>query len=444
MKISHISYLLFLVVVMAIPARAQVLDRVIAVIGEEIILESDVENQYNYMIINGQKDDGTLRCQVMDNLIVGKLLLNKAQQDSIEVSDEEVTSEIDSRTNTILSQLDDPNDFEEIYGKSVYEFKAEVRDDIRNEILTDRMRSSVMSDVSCTPREVREFYESIDKDSLGLLPAEVELNHILAIPPFSEESKQAAKEKLTEVRRKLVEENARFEEMALQFSMDGSARSGGDLGTVMRGQMVPDFEEVVYSLRIGDISQVFETEFGYHIAKVTERKGEILKASHILIIPSRSTNGDSLAIAKLNKALDLVSSDSLTFEQAAILFSEDRSTKDCGGCISNPQTGELRIPMDLLDADLFFKIDEMEEGEISDPMEYMMPDGSPAFHVLYLKNKIPPHVPNMKDDYNKIYNATIQVKQAQVFDEWLTSAKKNIYIHIKPTECSNALKNWIE
>jgi peptidyl-prolyl cis-trans isomerase SurA len=427
------------------PASAQsILDRIIAVIGEEVILESDVDNQYNFLIINGEKDDGTLRCKVVEDLIISKLLLNKARQDSIVVSEVEVEAEVERRMSYILDQMENQNDFEAIYGKSVYEFKEDVKEDIESELLINRLRTQVLAEAEVTPREVKSFFKSIPIDSFGLLPAEVELNHLLIVPPFSEESKKDAKDRLKEIRRQIVSENADFAEMAKRYSEGPSAGAGGNLGEFSRGKMVPAFEEVVYSMRVGEVSPVFETEFGYHIAKLLERRGEILNVSHILIIPDRSENGDSIAMGRLVEIKGLINSDSLTFEQAAILFSEDRATKDCGGCISNPQTGELRISMDMMDAELFFKVDDMEKGEISEPMEYQMPDGTTAFHLLYLKNKIPPHNPNLKDDYNKIYSAALQMKQLELFDKWLQSAKSNIYIYLKPSECNNALKNWIQ
>ncbi|MDX2249058.1 MAG: peptidylprolyl isomerase [Bacteroidia bacterium] len=425
--------------------QAQPLDRIVAIIGEEIILESDIDNQYNYMVINGQKDDGTLRCQVMDNLIVSKLLLNKAIQDSIEISEAEVEVEIDRRVTYTLEQMGGEKKFMEVYGKTVDKFKLDIRDDIRGELLINKQRSVMMEGATITPKEVKQFFKIIPIDSLGLLPAEVQINHIVINPPFSDESEQRAKGTLAELRRKILDESADFGELAAKNTDEpGGKERRGDLGWFGRGQMVPEFEEVAYQMRVGEVSEPFKTEFGYHIVKLYEKRGEMVHAAHILKRLSYSTNGDSIAIDSLNKIMELVNSDSLTFEQAAILYSSDRNSKHCGGCISNPQTNELRIPMDALDADMYFKIDEMNPGEISKPMELLQPDGSRAFHVVYLKTKIPPHTPNLQDDYQKIQNAALQNKQAEIFDKWLQSAKKNIYIDIKPTECSNALKNWVE
>ncbi|GAB4427565.1 MAG: peptidylprolyl isomerase [Bacteroidia bacterium] len=422
----------------------QVLDRIIAIVGDEVILESDVDNQYNYLRINGEKDDGSLRCQVMENLIISKLLLDKARQDSIVVADAEVEAEMDRRMEYILSQID-RSQFEEIYGKSIVQFREDIREDIRNELLVDRQRGALLSDSDITPKEVKRFFDQIPRDSLGLLPAEVMLNHIVIKPPFSRESEDKARDLLADLRQQVIDNKATFEQLAARFTEEpGGRERKGDLGWFGRGQMVPEFEEVVYQMRVGEVSEPFRTEFGYHIVYLGERRGERVHASHILRRLAYDPKGDSIAIDSLNRIVELIRLDSFTFEQAAILYSEDRATKHCGGCIANPQTQDLRIPLDALDAELYFKIDEMKPGEISEPAEYFQQDGSRAFHVVLLKTKIPPHTPNLKDDYQKIRNAALQAKQAENFEEWLLSARKNIYIDIKPTECQNALKRWTE
>ncbi|MCI4671121.1 MAG: peptidylprolyl isomerase [Bacteroidia bacterium] len=421
----------------------ETVDKIIAVIGEDIILQSDVDNQYNYLIINGQKDNGTMKCQVMENLIVSKLMLNKARQDSIEVSDAEVDGELDRRISTLLRNLD-PSQFTEIYGKSVAQFRQDIREDIKNELLIQRMQGVIEADTDITPNEVKKFFAKIPEDSLGLLPAEVQVNHIVIKPPYSDESRKAAKELLIEVREKVLDEGADFGELAARYTDEpGGRQRKGNLGEFGRSVMVPEFENVVFNMRPGEVSLPFETEFGVHIVKLHERKGEVLTASHILKNLKVTTNGDSLAMDSLNKILDIIQNDTVTFEQAAMMYSQDRLTRFCGGCISNPQTQELRIPMDALDAEMYFKVDEMKSGEISKPMEYTLPTGEKAFHIVYLKNKIRPHRPNLSTDYQKIRNAALLAKRSENFENWLERAKKNIYIDIKPTECQNALQNWL-
>lgn len=442
-SLRPVSLLALALLFASLLAAQETLDRIVAVIGDEVILQSDVDNQYTYLIINGQKDDGGMRCQIFEELIIQKLLLNKARQDSITVTAGEIDNEINRRVATITDNIG-VAEFESIYKKSIPEFKADIRQDVENELLIDRMRSQVSTDATITPREVKQYYQSLPKDSLGLMPAEVQVNQIVLIPPFSAESKKQARETLEGLRKRVINGEG-FGELAKKYSDDpGSKRQNGMLGEFTPGMMVKAFDDVVFSMREGEVSDVFESEYGYHIIMLHKRQGQVVTASHILKVPSRSVDGDSTAIDSLGRIRARIVADSLTFEQAAIRYSEDRATKDCGGCISNPKTGDLRIPMDLLDSDLFFKVDEMKPGEISQAMEYRMPDGTRAFHLLYLHKKIPPHEPNLEDDYKKIHTAALQAKQAELFEKWLIQAKENIFIDIKPTECGNALRPWLK
>lgn len=425
-------------------AQSSPLDKIVAVIGDEVILESDIQNQYDYLIINGQKDNGGLRCEVFNQLLMNKLLLNKAKQDSITVSADEVNNEIERRIQYFTSNIG-KDEFERIYHKSLAQFKADIRKDVEDELLIQRQRGKVSEEATITPREVKEFFKNIPQDSLGLLPAEVQLNHIVIIPPFSEKGKADAKKELEELRRRVVEKGEGFADLAKKYSDDpGSRKQGGSLGEFTPGMMVKQFDDVVYSLREGEVSEVFETEYGFHIVMLHSRKGQVVNASHILRVPFRSENGDSVAVDSLNRIRRRILADSLTFEQAAIRYSQDRTTKDCGGCIANPKNGELRIPLDVLDSEMFFKVDEMNEDEVSEPMEYRMPDGTRAFHLLYLHRKLPPHAPNLEDDYKKIYTAALQAKQSEIFEKWMLKAKENIYIDIRPTECTTALGKWLK
>ncbi len=428
--------------------KGQILDRIVAVIGDKIILSSQVEDNYNYYIINGQKDDGTLKCSILENLILDKLMLNKAELDSIVVSESQVDSEVDRRVQFTLQQMNgSTEEFENIYGKPVLQFKEDIHEEVKEQLLINRQKSTIFEEATITPREVKEFFATIPKDSLGLLPAEIQLNHIVINVPWSEESKDVARKELLEYRRQIMEDGKDFSDLAKRYSEDpGSRVNGGSLGQFGRGMMVAKFEEVVYSMREGDISDVVETEFGFHIIQLHKRQGELVEASHILRKPKPSLEGDSVVLAKFDEIQELIAIDSLTFEEAAIVYSEDRASKDCGGCITNPKApGELDVPLDALPADMYFKVESMAAGEVSPPLkidETSGQTGRPAYHVIFVKKKIPPHAPNLKDDYKTIYNAALRARQGEILDAWVESAKKNIYIDIKPNECSNALKNW--
>lgn len=425
---------------------AQVLDKVVSIVGEDVVLQSDVEGQYAYFIANGQADDGTLRCQILEKLIVEKLLLNKAKQDSLVVSDDQVESELGRKLNYFISGYGGVKQLEEVYRKPLIEIKADLWPEIKEQLLIEKMRDQVVSKVVITPREVKKFYNSFPQDSLPYLPAEVEMFHLVKKPDPSEEAMKEAKAKLETIREQIVRGEAAFQDLAKRYSEDfGSAKLGGDLGEFGRGRMVPEFEEVAFKSKEGEISPIFKSPYGYHIMQVYKVVGELVSARHILIIP-RVTYADELeAQARLGEIRNMiVDVDTISFEKAAREYSDDESTKTCGGCIKNPQTGETRVPIDLLDADFYLKVDEMEVGDVTEPMEWISPDGKKAYHMIYLKKRIPPHVASLESDYQKIQSAALQAKQADELERWMESARKNIFIEIKDPNCKEILINWIQ
>ena len=261
------------------------------------------------------------------------------------------------------------------------------------------------------------------------------------MPQPSDESKDAAYTQLKEIRQKIVSGQETFGNMASKHSRDpGSARAGGELGTFGRGQMVPEFEEVAFNIQEGEVSEIFETNYGYHILQVYKEVGQSVTARHILITSMITSDDDAKAMAKLNDIRSwIVDGDTLSFETAASKFSDDEATSTYGGNIKNPQTGEPQIPIDMLDADFFFLVDEMEEGEISEPTEWFTPTKKRGFNLVYLKKRIAPHQANLEDDYFKIQQAAPQAKQGMALERWFKRAVNNIYIDIKSEECIGVL-----
>ncbi len=437
---------LFVLLLGASAVQAQMLDRIITVVGEDVILQSDVEGQYAYFLANGQVDDGTLRCQILEKLIVEKLLLNKARQDSVEVSDDQIESELGRKLNYFITGYGGVKQLEEVYRKPLIEIKADLWPEIKEQLMIEKMRNQIVSKVVITPREVKKFYAGFPQDSLPYLPAEVEMFHLVKKPDPSEEAQDEAKARLTTYREQLVRGEATFQDLAKRYSEDfGSAKLGGDLGEFGRGRMVPAFEEVAFKSKEGEISAIFKSQFGYHVMQVYKIVGELVSARHILIVP-RVTYGDELIaqekLADIRKLI--VDNDTMSFEKAAREFSDDDNTKTCGGCIKNPQTGEGRVPIDLLDADFYLKVDDMKVGEVTEPMEWISPEGKKAYHLLYLKKRIAPHVASLETDYQKIQSAALQAKQADELERWMASARKNIFIEIKDNDCKEILINWIQ
>jgi len=433
---------LFFLMLFPFILSSQPIDGVIAVLDNNIILRSELENQIVYLKSSGEKDDGTLRCRTFEDMLSNKLLLSKAQLDSLSVTEDQVESELNRRIESFIQYFGSIAKLEENYRKSLIELKIELRPEIKELLLVEQQKSKITEDVSITPKEVVEYYNSIPKDSLPYLPSEVILNHIVIIPPISDKNKKEAKDKLEDIRNQILHEKMKFAEMAKAYSMDGSSQQGGYLGEFTRGKMVPQFEEVVYNLRDGEVSEVFETDFGFHIVQLHKRLGETVSASHILIRPFRDKDDEVIAINRLKELKKMIATDTISFEKTASRHSDDPETKDCGGCITNPQTGEYRIPIDALDAELFFKVDKLKENEISEPMEIILRDGTKAFHIVKLKKKYLPHTANLKDDYQKIHRAALELKKENAIEKWFDTARRQVYIDIKYTECANAIKTW--
>jgi peptidyl-prolyl cis-trans isomerase SurA len=432
------------------PAFAQrtddkTIDRILAIVDEDILLQSELETQYEIFTQKGGRDDGTQRCTILENMVMAKLLLAKAKLDSLKITDEQVESELNRRIGSLVQEIGSVQRFEQINGRSMLEFKNDLRPRVKDQILMEMQKNKIYGDVSVTPREVKTFFEDIPRDSLPFLPAEVEMSHIVIIPKASRANVQRAREDLGQIRRDINSGLIVFEAAAKKYSDDiASARQGGYLGEFGRGDMVPEFEDVVYNLKEGQVSEVFESSFGFHIIRLNKRTGDRVEASHILVKPRITSEDDEAARQQLLFIRSRVLQDSLTFSQAAARYSNDKMTKDGSGMLLDAQTGEPRIPLDRLPADLFFKIDPMTVGQISEPLEYLIQENEikKAWQIIFLRNRTVPHRANLKDDYQKFYKAALQSKQAGELDRWFSKAKEQVFVDIKPGECFQALQDW--
>lgn len=422
-----------------------ILDSIVAVVGEKMILASEIENQYQYLIQSGEEDDGTLRCKILENFIANYLLLRKAELDSLKVTDDQVENELNRRINLMVSQAGSVEAIEEIYGKSLLELKQELRSKIKEQLLIEQQKQKILGNVKVTPKDVKTFFSNIPKDSLPFLPAEAIIARIVRYPRPSEETKEALKAKLSAIRQEIIDGKATFEQMARLYSQDiGTAQKGGYLGAFGKGQMVPEFEEIVFQLHPGEISLPFETPYGIHIVKLHNRVGNKVEASHILLKYTILPSDEEKCKQELLHIKELILMDSLSFAEAAKQYSEDPLTKDNGGQVYTSD-GEIRIPLDQLDAETYLAIDPLNEGEISDPVPYTSPSGLlKGYQILLLKKRYPPHQANLKDDFNKFYNLTKQLKQMEAIDKWMQRSVNEVFIEIRNPECAQSLSKWIQ
>jgi len=407
-----------------------VLDRIIVKVDNYFILKSEVENQYQQYITSGQANSPN-RCQILEGLVVNKLMLAKAEIDSVIVDDKRIEAELNSRMEQMEGQYGSAKNIVEAYGKSIATLKEDLRSSLKEQLTGRKMQDKITDEVKITPKEVAAFFNEIPRDSLPYLPAEVEISHIIRVAKPNKNQKEELYAKLVDFRRR-VEKGESFEELAKVHSEDlGSGRRGGDLGFAKRGAMVAPFEAAALRLKPNQMSDVVESEFGFHLIQLLEIRGQEYHARHILLRPDYQ----KLDLTEPTKYLDsirvLVQRDSTTFEKAAKEFSEDKATQDAGGVIMDGSNGGNRLAYDgTMDPALFFALDSMKVGTISAPIPYRTDDGRSAVRILYFKAKHPPHFANLKDDYQKLSQITLSRKKNNAIEKWFMKAKDDVFIFI--------------
>ncbi len=438
----------FLLAIAGLNLKAQIIDEIVAVVADKIILRSDIEIAFEQASKEMGNSHDSIKCIILEQKLIENLLIIKAQVDSLPVSEERVDAELDERIRYFAQQYGGEKALEEIYGKSINEIKATNRERIRNNQLASSMMSKIIKDVKVTPTDIKNFYNEIPIDSLPYYSSEVELAQIVYEPKISKESKAAALEKITELRRRIVEDGDKFSTLALIYSDDkGSAVKGGELGYFGRGMMVPEFEGAAFRLKPDSISKVIETKYGYHIIQVIQRKGDEVNARHILIMPKIYASDMELARQKLDSIIQLVKMDSMKFEDAARKFSSDEVTKSSGGFIGSGGLGNTHIPVDELSKELNINVQTMEVGDITEPELITLPgpDQKKVWRVFYLKSETPPHRANLKDDYQKLQALAFEKKQQQTKLKWMERYRKQFYIQVNGTYATcPKLAPWIQ
>jgi peptidyl-prolyl cis-trans isomerase SurA len=411
-------------------AQDKVIDQIIAVVGSKMIKLSDIENQYEQYVLQGYiKSDTTFKCVLFEELLFQKLLLNQADIDSVTVTDTQVETDLDRRLNYFAKQMGGFDALEKFYNKTTLEIKNEFREIIKDQLLQQTVEAKITDDIKVTPSEVKAFFNSLPADSIPTIGSEVEVGQIVKEPVISDAEKTKAKEKLTEIRDRILK-GEDFSTLAILYSEDEStATKGGEVGFSNRGELDPDFEAAAFKLKEGEVSPIVLSEFGYHIIQLIERRGEMINVRHILIIPKVATEDLLAAKLSLDTVYEKLKSDSLTFEAAAKKYSDDPS-KNNGGIMVNTETGTSKFEPDQLDVSVFYVIDKLKPGEYSQPVPMKTDEGKQAYRILYLKTRTDPHRANMKEDYDKIQEAALKEKQNEEVKNWIKEKAAVTYIHI--------------
>lgn len=422
---------------------SQVIDKIVALVGDEIVLASDVETQYLQYLSQGYTETEEVRCQIIEDLLYQKLLAHQAKLDSVDVSEDEVNKELERRLSTFTAQLGSQSALEEYFGKSILDIKNEFYDIIYNQLLSQRMQSSITSSVNITPEEVKNFYTRMSEDSdLPVMPTQIQISQIVKIPEINTEEKSRIRKKLISFRDR-IKKGEDFKVLATLYSDDTeSAKNGGELGFANRGDLVPEFESAAFALKGNEISEVIETKFGYHIIQLIERRGESVNVRHILMKPKVSSAALLDAKKQLEKVEFLMNDGSLSFEEASKNHSDDIS-KNNGGLLINPQTRSSLFTIDQLPVNIRYSAERMNAGDISSISQFVMEDGKKAYRIIKITKKIEEHEANLVDDFIQINDAALSAKKQDKISEWVSKKILSTYVKlaVELEDCED-LNKW--
>jgi peptidyl-prolyl cis-trans isomerase SurA len=406
------------------------IDGIIAKVDNYILLKSEFDVAYLQSLAMGMQTSEDLKCKVFENLLISKLMLAKAEIDSVLVEDRLVEDQLNRRMEFFINQIGSEKKLEEFYNKSIDQLKNDLRRQVKEQMIVQKMEEKILAKVKVTPKEVKNFFESLNQDSLPLFSAEVEVAQLVKKAGVSKAQKELAKQKLEQIRQRIMN-GEDFASLAKQFSEDyASARAGGELGFFNRGELVPEYEAAAFKLKPGEISSVIESPFGFHLIQLIERRGNQYNTRHILIKAGSSEIDLESTREFLDSLRNEILKESISFTKAAKLFSDDKLTKNNGGFFVDEETGSTRVPVDKIDPGIFFIIDTMKVGTISRPLPYRMEDGSQAMRLIWYKSRIPPHYANLKDDYQKIAKAAVESKKEEELEKWFKKAKNEVFMEI--------------
>jgi len=414
-------------------AQEQLVDKVIAKVGSEYILLSEVEEEYAYAKSKNPELEESTKCDMLDNIIAQKLVIYQAKIDSVEISDDEVETQLDYRFEAILRQMNgDEAFFEEYYGATIAEMKERYRDDQRHKILAERMQQKLISEIEITPKEVTAFYQSVPKDSLPYFKSEMEISEIVMLPVINNQERQKALDKITSLREKVISGAMTFEDAATKYSQDpGSAVKGGDLGFAKRGLYVPEFEAAVFTMAKDEISEVIETEHGFHFIQLIERRGNAVRARHVLIKPEITSADLKKCKELMDSVRTIILSDSLTFEEAVKKYSlKNIPSYANSGRVKNENNNSTFFAADDLDPDTYFAVFELKPGQMSKPLELSLMGGQKAYRLIKLNTVTKPHKANLKEDFDKIANFARESKKNEYFLNWLKRKRAETFIWV--------------
>jgi peptidyl-prolyl cis-trans isomerase SurA len=443
-----LALVLFVAQVPLFAQRNNVVDEVIWVVGDEAILRSEVEDERLRAQYEGQQIKGDPYCVIPEQMAIQKLFLHQAELDSVEANESTVSHQVDMRMNYYISQIGSKEKMEEYFRKPSSEIREEMMTLVRNQMIIQQMQQKLTSSIKPTPAEIRRFYNELPADSIPMMPAQVEVQILSFEPPVPVEETERIKQRLREFTERIQNGSADFSMLARLYSEDTeSAKKGGELGFVGKGQLVPEFAEVAFNLNDPKrVSRVVQTEYGYHIIQLIEKKGDRINCRHILLRPRISATDKVNALERLDSIRQLILNDSLIFEQAVLRFSQDKNTVMNAGLMINPNTGSSKFEYQELAPEIAKQIYSMNEGDVSQPFVMMdMQKNREVCAIVLLKKKTDVHRANLTDDFQTIKSMLEARKGQELLHDWILQKQKTTFVQISPEwqGCDFEYPGWV-
>lgn len=448
-KIIKLTGLFLIAVLLTTSATAQdkVVDQIVAIVGGNIILKSEIERMNIEQQAQGITTEGDMKCEILENFLVDKLLVAEAELDTlIEVTPSQVNQRMDQQLAMYVSYMGSEKAVEEYFKKPIMEIKSEMKEGIRNQLLSQQMREKIVKDVTVTPSEVRYNFRSLKNDEIPTLPTQYEYAQITFQPTIDLEEDNRIKSKLRDIKKR-IEDGSSFATMAVLYSEDGSAKDGGVIGYLGRAELDPTYASAAFNLKDDKVSNVVRSAFGYHIIQLVDKKGDKVNTRHILIKPKVSIEAKEMAQSKLDSLANLIRKNEVTFEEAATMFSSDKNSRNNAGIVINPNSMSSKFAVEDLDPDVSKIITKMNLNEVSKPFESIDKESQlPVFKIIKLIKKTDAHKANLQNDYQQLAEMYLAKKKETVFNDWIGKQQSETYIRIDQTysNCNFNFQNWIK
>jgi len=426
-------------------AQDKVVDQIVAVVGSNPILKSDIETGVIQNQAQGVTTQGDAKCEILEQLLEQKLLLAEAELDTmIIVTDNQINQQMDRRMNYFIENIGSEKEVEKYFSKSINQLKAEMSETIKEQLKTEQMQAKIIAKVTATPSEVRQFFRQLPSKDVPEIGSQMEYAQISILPAITEQQDLEVKAKLRDFKKR-IENGDNFATLAIMYSEDpGSARNGGEMEYVGRAMLDPAFATEAFNLKPNQVSKVVRSEFGYHIIQLIDRKGEKIKVRHILLMPKVDPLELVKAKNRIDSIADFVRKGKITWEQAAFLYSSDKNTRNNGGLVTSQRTGSSKFGVADLDPDVSKVITTMNIGETSRPFESVDDKQRKVYKVIKLLNKTEAHKANMQDDYQNLSEMFLTKKKEEVYRKWISKQQSKTYIHVDDAyaNCNFKLKSW--